>query len=30
MHAGEETFQMEKRVRGIALSRLLDDLEPLR
>ncbi len=30
IHAGEETFQMEKRVRAIALSRLLDDLKPLR
>jgi len=30
IHAGEETFQMEKRVWAIALSRILNDLKPLR
>jgi len=29
IHAGEETFLMERRVRAVALSRLLDDLQPL-
>jgi hypothetical protein len=29
IHAGEETFPMGDRVRAVALSRLLDDLEPL-
>lgn len=30
IHAGEETFQMGKGVRAIALTRLLKDLKPLR
>lgn len=30
IHAGEETFQMGREVRAIALTRLLKDLEPLR
>jgi len=29
IHAGERTFVMERRVRAVALSRLLDDLQPL-
>lgn len=29
IHAGEETFLMERRVRAIGLSHLLDDLQPL-
>lgn len=29
LHAGEETFLMEKRIRAVALSRLLKDLKPL-
>lgn len=29
IHAGEETFPMATRVRAVALSRLLDDLQPL-
>lgn len=28
IHAGEETFLMERRVRAVPLSRLLDDLQP--
>ena len=30
VHAGEETFPMRKKVRAVALGRLLDDLKPLR
>ena len=29
IHAGQHTFQMEKRVRAVGLVRLLDDLKPL-
>ena len=29
LHAGEETFPIEKRVQAVAFSRLLDDLPPL-
>ncbi len=30
VHAGEQTFPMGKRVRAVALSRLLEDLKPIR
>ncbi|MCI0692970.1 DUF4143 domain-containing protein [candidate division KSB1 bacterium] len=30
IHAGEHTFPLEKRVRAVAFSRLLEDLKPLR
>jgi hypothetical protein len=30
IHAGEHTFPLAKRVRAVAFSRLLEDLEPLR
>jgi predicted AAA+ superfamily ATPase len=30
IHAGEQTFPMEKGVRAVALFRLLDDLKPIR
>jgi hypothetical protein len=30
IHAGESTFPMDKRIRAVALSRLLEDLKPLR
>jgi predicted AAA+ superfamily ATPase len=30
IHAGEETFPLEKRVRAVALSRILEDIKPLR
>jgi uncharacterized protein len=30
VHAGDATFPLGERVRALALSRLLDDLEPLR
>ncbi|MDZ7360047.1 MAG: ATP-binding protein [candidate division KSB1 bacterium] len=30
IHAGEHTFPLEKRVRAISFSRLLEDLKPLR
>jgi len=30
IHAGDETFQLEKNVRAVALSRLLKDIKPLR
>lgn len=29
IHAGENTFQMDKKIRAVALPRLLDDIEPL-
>ncbi len=29
IHAGEETFPLDQKVRAIALPRLLDDLKPL-
>jgi hypothetical protein len=30
IHAGENTFPMAEGIRAVALSRLLDDVEPLR
>ena len=30
IHAGDVTFQMDARIRAVALSRLIDDLQPLR
>jgi predicted AAA+ superfamily ATPase len=30
IHAGDQTFPMEEKVRGVALSRLLQDLKPIR
>jgi predicted AAA+ superfamily ATPase len=30
IHAGESTFPMDKKIRAVALSRLLEDLKPLR
>ena len=27
--AGENTYMMDKKIRAVALSRLLDDIEPL-
>jgi hypothetical protein len=30
IHAGETTFPMDKKIRAVALSRLLEDLKPLR
>ena len=30
VHAGDETFPMGKKIRAVALPRLLDDLQPLR
>lgn len=30
VHSGEETYELSRRVRAVALSRLLDDLQPLR
>ena len=30
IHAGDRTFPMAPRIRAVALSRLLDDLTPLR
>lgn len=30
IHAGDQTFPLEKKVRAVAFSRLLDDLQPLR
>jgi predicted AAA+ superfamily ATPase len=30
IHAGDETFQLDKKVRAVALSRLLKDVKPLR
>jgi hypothetical protein len=29
IHAGENTYMMDKKIRAVALSRLLDDIEPL-
>jgi hypothetical protein len=29
IHAGENTFLMDKKIRAVALPRLLDDIEPL-
>jgi hypothetical protein len=29
IHAGEKTFLMDKKIRAVALPRLLDDIEPL-
>ena len=29
IHAGENTFMMDKKIRAVALPRLLDDIEPL-
>jgi hypothetical protein len=29
IHAGDETFQLDKNVRAVALSRLLKDIKPL-
>jgi predicted AAA+ superfamily ATPase len=30
IHAGEHTFPLDRRIRAVALSRILDDLKPLR
>jgi len=30
IHAGEQTFPLEKNIRAVAITRLLDDLQPLR
>jgi predicted AAA+ superfamily ATPase len=30
IHAGETTFPMDKKIRAVAFSRLLDDIKPLR
>ncbi len=30
IHAGDETFQLDKNIRAVALSRLLKDIKPLR
>lgn len=30
IHAGDVTFQMDAKIRAVALSRLIDDLQPLR
>ncbi len=30
IHAGDETFQLDKKVRAVAMSRLLEDIGPLR
>jgi predicted AAA+ superfamily ATPase len=30
IHAGEQTFPLEKNIRAVAITRLLDDLRPLR
>jgi len=30
VHAGDHTFPLAERVRALALSRLYEDLEPLR
>jgi hypothetical protein len=30
IHAGDETFQLDKNVWAVALSRLLKDIKPLR
>jgi hypothetical protein len=29
IHAGEKTFMMDKKIRAVALPRLLEDIEPL-
>jgi hypothetical protein len=29
IHAGEHTFPLDRKVRAVALSRLLDDVKPL-
>jgi len=29
IHAGEHTFQMDKKIRAVSFSRLLDDIKPL-
>ena len=30
IHAGDETFLLDKRIRAVALTRLLKDIAPLR
>jgi predicted AAA+ superfamily ATPase len=30
IHAGDKTFYIDKKVRAVALSRLLDDIKPIR
>jgi hypothetical protein len=30
IHAGETTFPMDKKIRAVALTRLLQDIKPLR
>jgi hypothetical protein len=30
IHAGEETFMIERKVRAVALSRLLKEIKPIR
>jgi hypothetical protein len=30
IHAGEKTFPLAKGIRAVSLTRILDDLEPLR